>query len=305
MALARLHSRLLQCQVDDDDATRRCAITCWCLRSSSATKRGREAEQNHARRPAQPARAHARPGSRETRRGARTRGAWKPRSPAARNANEDLYGRAFTERRASVQVTRKAPPAKLAKDDVLHRGRSRTRRRRDRRRVEGGESGGAAECCELGYTVSVMAISDLHAAAAATRREQLLLARSVGYAGPVSGLPDKLGAIDAAAQVFADHAIDYALIGGLAVGIRSGVPRATLDVDFAIATHVDRKASLPGSWTEDFSSSASSPTASTSSTTAANPFSSHSMPRSIPMIERAQAVQLGETWFCVSSPSRT
>jgi hypothetical protein len=33
----------------------------------------------------------------------------------------------------------------------------------------------------------------------------------------------------------------YALIGGLAVGVRSGVPRATLDVDFAIRTDVDRE----------------------------------------------------------------
>jgi hypothetical protein len=53
-------------------------------------------------------------------------------------------------------------------------------------------------------------------------------------------LPDKLGALQAAAQVFAENGVPYALIGGLAVGIRSGVPRATLDVDFAVPTSVDR-----------------------------------------------------------------
>jgi hypothetical protein len=82
----------------------------------------------------------------------------------------------------------------------------------------------------------------LRAIAATARREQLLLARRSGYAGGLSELPDKLRAIEAAANVFAENRVPYALIGGLAVGIRSGVPRATLDVDFAIATSADRKA---------------------------------------------------------------
>jgi hypothetical protein len=80
----------------------------------------------------------------------------------------------------------------------------------------------------------------LHRAALATRREQLLLRRAAGYAVGVSQLPDKIGAIEAAASVFAEQGVPYALIGGLAVGLRSGVPRATLDVDFAIATSVER-----------------------------------------------------------------
>ena len=52
-------------------------------------------------------------------------------------------------------------------------------------------------------------------------------------------LPDKLGAIEAASAAFVEGGIAYALIGGVAVGIRSGVPRATLDVDFAISTTAD------------------------------------------------------------------
>jgi hypothetical protein len=55
-------------------------------------------------------------------------------------------------------------------------------------------------------------------------------------------LPDKLGAVAAALAIFHGHSIPYALIGGLAVGLRSGVPRATLDVDFAVSTSVDRSA---------------------------------------------------------------
>ncbi len=85
-----------------------------------------------------------------------------------------------------------------------------------------------------------MVLGVLEAVAAATRREQLLSLGQAGYAAGVSALPDKLGAIEAAASVFTDNGVAYALIGGLAVGIRSGVPRATLDVDFAIPTTIDR-----------------------------------------------------------------
>ena len=85
-----------------------------------------------------------------------------------------------------------------------------------------------------------MAKNHLHAAAALALRERVLLGRVAGYAGAVSELPDKIAAITAAATAFTDAHVPYALIGGLAVAVRSGVPRATLDVDFAIATRVDR-----------------------------------------------------------------
>jgi hypothetical protein len=61
----------------------------------------------------------------------------------------------------------------------------------------------------------------------------------------VSELEDKLAALETAEAVFSQNSIPYALVGGLAVGLRSGVPRATLDSDFAIATAVDR------SWVTD------------------------------------------------------
>jgi hypothetical protein len=56
----------------------------------------------------------------------------------------------------------------------------------------------------------------------------------------VSEFEDKLAALEAAEAIFAQNAVPYALIGGLAVGIRSGMPRATLDSDIAIPTNVDR-----------------------------------------------------------------
>lgn len=80
----------------------------------------------------------------------------------------------------------------------------------------------------------------LAAAVAATEREQVLVALQKGYPGTVSELPDKLSAIRTATAAFHDDGVPYALIGGLAVGIRSGVPRATLDVDFAVPSSIDR-----------------------------------------------------------------
>jgi hypothetical protein len=85
-------------------------------------------------------------------------------------------------------------------------------------------------------------MNPLESAHAAALREHLLLSASAGYPRSVSELPDKLSAIARAVGVFESYAVPYALIGGLAVGVRTGVPRATLDVDFAIATSVDRDA---------------------------------------------------------------
>lgn len=59
-------------------------------------------------------------------------------------------------------------------------------------------------------------------------------------------LPSKLGAIEAATALFRSLGVPYALIGGVAVGIRSGVPRATLDVNFAVPTTTDMEALVEG-----------------------------------------------------------
>jgi predicted nucleotidyltransferase len=84
-----------------------------------------------------------------------------------------------------------------------------------------------------------MTMSPLEAAHAASVREHLLVSAAAGYARRVSELPDKLSAIASATEVLAVLKVRYALIGGLAVGIRSGVPRATLDVDFAVHSSSD------------------------------------------------------------------
>jgi hypothetical protein len=81
----------------------------------------------------------------------------------------------------------------------------------------------------------------LDAVAAATQREQLLLALAGRHAAGVPDLPDKTTAIRDAVATLTAQGAPYALIGGVAVGIRSGVPRATLDVNFAVASTIDRK----------------------------------------------------------------
>jgi hypothetical protein len=85
-----------------------------------------------------------------------------------------------------------------------------------------------------------MATSVLEKAVFAAQREQALRGRSSGYPGAVAPPPDKLAAIKAATEAFLQARIGFALIGGLAVGVRSGVPRATLDVDFAVPSSSDR-----------------------------------------------------------------
>jgi predicted nucleotidyltransferase len=85
-----------------------------------------------------------------------------------------------------------------------------------------------------------MSSSALHLAAAITEREHVLLSGRSDYAASMPVLPDKLGALRAVLKVLADVQVPHALIGGLAVGIRSGIPRATLDVDIAIPTGADR-----------------------------------------------------------------
>lgn len=89
-----------------------------------------------------------------------------------------------------------------------------------------------------------MSTDALSAIAFATEREQRisrLREGANGYGAGMNQLPDKLGALRAAVTALETAGVPYALIGGLAVGIRSGVPRATLDVDLAISSGVARE----------------------------------------------------------------
>jgi len=75
--------------------------------------------------------------------------------------------------------------------------------------------------------------------ARATRRERLLIA---AFEGRIVEPDDQLAALIDTARALRAAALPFALIGGIAVGIRSGVPRATDDIDIAVATTAERSA---------------------------------------------------------------
>jgi hypothetical protein len=56
--------------------------------------------------------------------------------------------------------------------------------------------------------------------------------------------PDKLAALIDSARALEGAGVRYALIGGLAVGIHAGLPRATVDVDVAASTHPGREVAV-------------------------------------------------------------
>jgi len=81
--------------------------------------------------------------------------------------------------------------------------------------------------------------STLATIARITARERLLIASSQGI--PMNDSPDKVAALADVARALDRLGAPYALAGGVAVGIRSGVPRATLDTDVAVRSTVERR----------------------------------------------------------------
>jgi Nucleotidyl transferase AbiEii toxin, Type IV TA system len=83
--------------------------------------------------------------------------------------------------------------------------------------------------------VSVKA-SVLEAIARLTARDHLLIVSSRG--ATMDGSPDKLAALVDVVRALDRLDVPHALVGGVAVGMRSGVPRATLDTDIAVPSTV-------------------------------------------------------------------
>lgn len=52
--------------------------------------------------------------------------------------------------------------------------------------------------------------------------------------------PDKVAALIEVAQALGRIGASHAVVGGVAVGIRTGIPRATLDTDIAVHSTADR-----------------------------------------------------------------
>jgi hypothetical protein len=86
------------------------------------------------------------------------------------------------------------------------------------------------------------AASRLDQIAAVSRRDRVLIRAWWGASRDMDPTADKAAALlDLAATLDAVGAA-YALIGGVAVGIHAGIPRATLDTDVAVTTTADRTA---------------------------------------------------------------
>jgi hypothetical protein len=83
-----------------------------------------------------------------------------------------------------------------------------------------------------------MQSTTLEAIARLTGREHLLIAASRGTV--MADSPDKLAALADTVRALDRLGAAHALVGGVAVGLRSGVPRATLDTDLAVRSTVDR-----------------------------------------------------------------
>jgi hypothetical protein len=93
-----------------------------------------------------------------------------------------------------------------------------------------------------GSLIGVMVTSPTLLLDQLAQREHVLIAATRRAGQTMSELPSKLDAIRAATLALTAAHVAHALIGGLAVGIRSGVPRATLDVDFAVSSDSDKQA---------------------------------------------------------------
>jgi hypothetical protein len=71
------------------------------------------------------------------------------------------------------------------------------------------------------------------------REWRVILAARDG-SGDMGNLPDKAAALLEVSRALREAGIPHAVIGGVAVGVRSGVPRATLDTDLAVLAGVAR-----------------------------------------------------------------
>lgn len=84
------------------------------------------------------------------------------------------------------------------------------------------------------------ATGTMKAIAAATARDRSLIAAREERGTDAPG--DQLAALLDLARAFDEVSISHALIGGIAVGIRSGAPRATADINVCVPTTVERTA---------------------------------------------------------------
>jgi predicted nucleotidyltransferase len=82
--------------------------------------------------------------------------------------------------------------------------------------------------------------AQLEGIAAVSERDRVLIAAYARRNETMEQTADKVTALLDAAQALEATGATYALIGGVAVGIHTGIPRATLDIDLAVISTVLR-----------------------------------------------------------------
>jgi hypothetical protein len=120
------------------------------------------------------------------------------------------------------------------------------------------------------------------------------LIRIATAGGGLMGESDKVGALRDAGRVLDDLRARWALIGGVAVGIRSGVPRATLDTDLAVASEVERDAVVRALRVAGFSLRGEFAHSLNFRHASGEPVQIVFDPQFDPMIERAEEIRFGD-----------
>src|SRR5438128_11155793 len=82
-------------------------------------------------------------------------------------------------------------------------------------------------------------LRELEAISRASARDRLLIAMRRGGGAGMVETPDKVAALMDATRALSATGAPHALVGGVAVGVQSGVPRATADTDIAVLSTLD------------------------------------------------------------------
>src|SRR3989442_13339891 len=84
-------------------------------------------------------------------------------------------------------------------------------------------------------------LRELEAISRVSARDRLLIAMRRGGGAGMVETPDKVAALMDATRALAAIGAPHGLVGGVAVGVHSGVPRATADTDIAVLSTLDRR----------------------------------------------------------------
>ena len=137
----------------------------------------------------------------------------------------------------------------------------------------------------------------LEEAAALTARERLLINAHKGGTGSMPEYPERIGALLDATAALASLGVPHALVGGVAVGIHSGVPRATLDIDLAVLSTSDRGRVIAAMEQAGFQSTGQFPHSDNFRHKSGEPVQLAYDVQFDPMIARAERFEVAATWI--------